>query len=151
MKKRFLARQEGMTLIEIMVVITILGLIATVVTVNVLDRLDEAKMSTAKTQMKVFEEALDQFRRDNGFYPSTEQGLQSLVIKPSIGRIPKRYSAKGYLKGGKIPRDPFDCDYQYYSPGIQGHEYEIYSLGRDCQEGGDGVDADISSFEVEQE
>jgi general secretion pathway protein G len=148
MKKRFLKRQGGMTLIEIMVVITILGLIATVVTVNVLDRLDEAKIETSKTQMKVFEEALDQFRRDNGFYPSTEQGLTSLVEKPSMGRIPKRYPAKGYLKGGRVPRDPFDCDYQYYSPGIQGHEYEIYSLGRDCQEGGEGVDADISSFET---
>ncbi len=149
MKKRFLGREGGMTLIEIMVVITILGLIATVVTVNVLDRLDEAKIETSKTQMKVFEEALDQFRRDNGFYPSTEQGLQSLVERPTIGRMPKRYPSKGYLKGGKVPKDPFDCDYQYYSPGIQGHEYEIYSLGRDCQEGGDGVDADISSFEAE--
>lgn len=148
MKKRILKRQGGMTLIEIMVVITILGLIATVVTVNVLDRLDEAKIETSKTQMKVFEEALDQFRRDNGFYPSTEQGLTALVEKPSIGRIPKRYPGKGYLKGGRVPQDPFDCDYQYYSPGIQGHEYEIYSMGRDCQEGGDDVDADISSFET---
>ncbi len=147
--KRFLNNIRGMTLIEIMVVITILGLIATVVTVNVLDRLDEAKVSTAKTQIKVFEEALDQYRRDNGVYPSTEQGLQALVEKPTIGRIPSRYPPKGYLKGGKVPRDPWDCEYKYYSPGIQGHEYEIYSLGRDCQEGGEGIDADIPSFEVE--
>ncbi|MFA4974714.1 MAG: type II secretion system major pseudopilin GspG [bacterium] len=146
--KRFLSGTRGMTLIEIMVVITILGLIATVVTVNVLDRLDEAKVETSKTQMKGFEEALDQFRRDSGFYPSTEQGLQALIEKPSIGRIPKRYPPKGYLKGDKIPQDPFGCDYSYYSPGLQGHDYEIYSLGRDCQEGGEGVDADISSFET---
>jgi general secretion pathway protein G len=149
--KRLLGSSKGMTLIEIMVVITILGLIATVVTVNVLDRLDEAKVSTTKTQMKVFEEALDQYRRDNGFYPSTEQGLTALVEKPTMGRLPKRYPPKGYLKGGKVPQDPFNCDYQYYCPGIQGHEYEIYSLGRDCQEGGEGVDADISSFETEGE
>ena len=146
--RRILKNARGMTLIEIMVVITILGLIATVVTVNVLDRLDEAKVETAKTQMKVLEMALDQFRRDNGFYPSTEQGLAALVSKPSIGRIPKRYPAKGYLKGGRVPQDPFRCDYQYYCPGIQGHEYEIYSLGRDCQEGGEDVDADIASFEI---
>jgi len=146
--KRFLAGTRGMTLIEIMVVITILGLIATVVTVNVLDRLDEAKVGTAKTQMKGFEEGLDQFRRDNGFYPSTEQGLLALIEKPSIGRIPKRFPPKGYLKGDRVPQDPFGCDYSYYSPGLQGHEYEIYSLGRDCQEGGEGVDADISSFEA---
>lgn len=146
--RRIFKSARGMTLIEIMVVITILGLIATVVTVNVLDRLDEAKIETAKTQMKVLETALDQFRRDNGFYPSTEQGLAALVAKPSIGRIPKRYPPKGYLKGGKVPQDPFGCDYQYYCPGIQGHEYEIYSLGRDCQEGGEDVDADIASFEI---
>ncbi|MFA4875654.1 MAG: type II secretion system major pseudopilin GspG [bacterium] len=147
--KKLLSRNAGMTLIEIMVVITILGLIATVVTVNVLDRLDEAKIETVKTQMKGFEEALDQYRRDNGFYPSTEQGLASLIEKPSIGRIPKRYPPKGYLKGNKVPQDAWDCDFQFYSPGIQGHEYEIYSLGRDCQEGGEGPDADVSSFEAE--
>jgi general secretion pathway protein G len=145
--KRFLANARGMTLIEIMVVITILGLIATVVTVNVMDSLDEAKQKTAKSQIKVFEEALDNFRRDNGFYPTSEQGLEALVAKPSIGRIPKRYPARGYLKGGKIPDDPFSCAYIYYSPGLRGHEYEIYSLGADCQEGGDGTNADISSFE----
>ncbi|HPQ81229.1 MAG TPA: type II secretion system major pseudopilin GspG [bacterium] len=145
--KRLFGNARGMTLIEIMVVITILGLIATVVTVNVLDSLDEAKMKTAKTQIKGFEDALEAYRRDAGVYPSTEQGLSALVEKPTIGRIPKRYPPKGYLKGGKIPKDPFDCDYQYYSPGIQGHDYEIYSLGRDCQEGGEGPDSDISSFE----
>jgi general secretion pathway protein G len=147
--RRILSNVRGMTLIEIMVVITILGLIATVVTVNVLDRLDEAKVSTAKTQIKSFEEALDQFRRDNGFYPSTEQGLQALVEKPSIGRIPKRYPPKGYIKGGKVPQDPFNCDYIYTSPGAQGHDYEITSLGADCQEGGEGVDADIHSYDTE--
>lgn len=146
--RKYLADVRGMTLIEIMVVITILGLIATVVTVNVLDRLDEAKVSTAKTQMRGFEEALDAYRRDSGSYPGTEQGLTALVERPSVGKLPKKYPPKGYLKGGRIPKDPFDCDYQYYSPGLQGHEYEIYSLGRDCQEGGEGLDADIPSFEA---
>ncbi|MFH1875115.1 MAG: type II secretion system major pseudopilin GspG [Pseudomonadota bacterium] len=145
--KKFYKNVKGMTLIEIMVVITILGLIATVVTVNVLDRLDEAKVSTAQTQMKAFEDALAQYRRDNGAYPSTEQGLQSLSEKPSMGRIPKRYPKNGYIKN--IPEDPWGCEYKYYSPGIQGHEYEIYSLGADCQEGGDDTDADIPSFETE--
>jgi len=140
-----------MTLIEIMVVITILGLIATVVTVNVMESLDEAKIKTAKSQMKVFEEALDHFRRDNGYYPSSEQGITALVEKPSIGRIPKRYPRKGYLKGGRVPQDPWGCDYQYYNPGLQGHDYEIYSLGSDCQEGGEDMDADIASFETEED
>jgi general secretion pathway protein G len=148
--KRLFKNEKGMTLIEIMVVITILGLIATVVTVNVMDSLDEAKQKTAKAQMKVFEEALDNFRRDNGYYPSTEQGLDALVNKPSVGRIPKRYPSKGYLKGGRIPQDPFSCDYQYYKPGLQGNDYEIYSLGADCQEGGEETDADIASFETDE-
>lgn len=148
--KRGKLGQAGMTLIEIMVVITILGLIATVVTVNVMDRLDQAKVETAKTQMKGFEAALDSFRRDSGFYPSTEQGLNALVEKPSVGRIPKRYPKNGYLKGGKVPLDTFDCEYIYYSPGIYGHDYEIISLGGDCQEGGEDVDADIKSFEIIQ-
>ena len=146
--KRWLTDAKGMTLIEIMVVITILGLIATVVTVNVLDRLDEAKVETTKTQIKGFEDALEQYRRDNGSYPGTEQGLAALVEKPSIGKIPKRYPPKGYLKGGKVPQDAFGCDFQYASPGTQGHDYEIISLGRDCQEGGEGIDADISSFDA---
>ena len=149
MKKLF-KNAKGMTLIEIMVVITILGLIATVVTVNVMDSLEEAKRKTAMTQMKVFEEALDHFRRDSGFYPSTEQGLDALVNKPSVGRIPKRYPSKGYLKGGRVPQDPFGTDYQYYKPGLQGHEYEIYSMGADGQEGGEENDADIASFETDE-
>jgi general secretion pathway protein G len=147
--RKYLKEIRGMTLIEIMVVITILGLIATVVTVNVMDRLDEAKVATAKTQIKSFEEALDQFRRDNGFYPSTEQGLQALVEKPSIGRIPKRYPRNGYIKGGKIPQDPWDSDYIYTSPGASGHDYEITSLGSDRQEGGEGIDADVHSYDTE--
>ncbi len=146
--RKFWSDVRGMTLIEIMVVITILGLIATVVTVNVMDSLDEAKQKTAVSQIKVFEEALEHFRRDNGYYPSTEQGLVALVERPSIGRLPKRYPPNGYLKGGRLPQDPFGCDYQYFQPGQQGHAYEIYSLGADCQEGGEETDADISSFDA---
>lgn len=148
MAKRKWLGQKGMTLIEIMVVITILGLIATVVTVNVLDRLDQAKVETTKTQMRGLESALDNYRRDNGVYPSTEQGLKALVEKPTIGRVPKRYPKNGYLKGGKVPKDAFDCEFIYYSPGIYGHDYEIMSLGRDCQEGGEDVDEDIKSWEI---
>ncbi len=125
--RKFWSDVRGMTLIEIMVVITILGLIATVVTVNVMDSLDEAKQKTAVSQIKVFEEALEHFRRDNGYYPSTEQGLVALVERPAIGRLPKRYPPNGYL-GGRLPQDPFGCDYQYFQPGQQGHAYEIYSV-----------------------
>lgn len=147
MLKKMFKGSRGMTLIEIMVVITILGLIASVVTVAVNSYLEEAKVKAAKIQMKVFEEGLDHFYRENGYYPSTEQGLGALVAKPTFGRVPGRYPSKGYLKGGKIPKDPWRCEYQYYSPGIQGHDYEIYSLGADCADGGEDTNADISSFE----
>ena len=147
MKKRSQTRELGMTLIEIMVVVTILGILATIVTVNVLDRLDQAKVSAAVTQMKNLEAALDEFRRDNGYYPSTEQGLVSLVEKPTIGREAKRYPRSGYLKGGNVPRDPWDCDFIYYSPGVEGNPYEITSLGADCSEGGEDADGDIYSWE----
>lgn len=146
--KRIFRVEQGMTLIEIMVVVTILGLIATIVTVNVLGRLDQAKVTAAKTQMKNLEAALDEFRRDNGFYPSTEQGLKALIEKPSIGRIPTTYPRDGYLKGNAVPRDPWGCEFLYYSPGIHGNRTELVSYGADCQEGGEDVDADINSWEI---
>ncbi len=148
MFKRFIKSQSGMTLIEIMVVVTILGLIATIVTVNVLGRLDQAKVTAAKTQIKNLETALDEFRRDNGFYPTTDQGLKALIEKPSTGRIPTSYPKGGYLKGGSVPRDPWSCDFIYYGPGIHGNPYEMTSLGADCQEGGEDTDGDINSWEI---
>lgn len=148
MKKSRLWNQRGMTLIEIMVVVTILGLIATIATVNVLGRLDQAKVTAAKTQMKNLETALDEYRRDNGFYPSTEQGLRALVEKPSSGRVPTSYPRGGYLKGGNIPKDPWNCDFLYFSPGTHNNPVEITSLGADCQEGGEDTDADINSWEI---
>lgn len=143
-----LKSQSGMTLIEIMVVVTILGIIATLVTVNVIGRLDQAKVTAGKTQIKNLETALDEFRRDNGFYPSTEQGMKALVEKPGVGRAVANYPRGGYLKGNAIPRDPWGCEFLYYSPGLHGNQYEITSLGADCQEGGEDVDADINSWEI---
>ncbi|MBI2082782.1 MAG: type II secretion system major pseudopilin GspG [Deltaproteobacteria bacterium] len=147
MKKKMLS-EKGMTLIEIMVVVTILGMIATIVTVNVLGRLDQAKVTAAKTQMKSLETGLDEFRRDNGFYPSTEQGMKALIEKPSVGRIPNSYPRDGYLKGNAVPKDPWGCDFIYYSPGLHGNRYEMTSLGADCQEGGEDTDEDINSWEI---
>lgn len=135
-----------MTLIEIMVVLAIMGVIMALVGTNVMDRLASSKVQAAKTQMKLFEDSLEQYHLDSDGYPSTEQGLEALVAKPTIGKAPKRYPAKGYMKGGKVPVDPWGEKYNYYSPGLQGHEYEIYSLGKDKQE---GTDDDISSFETE--
>lgn len=146
--KRLLNNQKGMSLIEIMVVVAIMGIVATLVTVNVAGRFEQAKVSATKTQMKNLETALDEFRRDNGFYPQTEQGLKALVEKPSGGRVPNSYPKGGYLKGGAVPQDAWNNDFQYFSPGTHGNPYEIISLGGNEEEGGDDTDADINSWEI---
>ncbi len=145
---RRLKSQRGMTLIEIMVVVTILGMIATIATINVLGRLDQAKVTSTKTQMKNLETALDEYKRDNGFYPDSGQGLEALVSKPSAGKVPTNYPRGGYIKGGTVPRDAWGNDFQYFSPGTHGNPVEIISLGADGEEGGDDVDADINSWEI---
>lgn len=135
----------GLTLLEVMVVVIILGLIATIVTREVVSRVEKARVGTAKVQMRAFMDALDGFALDNGFYPSSDQGLDALVRKPSGGRIPERYDPAAYMPA--IPLDPWSNEYIYSAPSPRG-KYEIVSLGRDGMEGGEGYDADISSIEV---
>ena len=139
---------RGMTLIEIMAVIAIIGLIMGIVAVGIVPRLRKAERKSAEIQIHNIEGALDQFRLDNGYYPGSDQGLKALVDKPTSGRVPRDYQEGGYLKGGKVPKDPWGNDYLYTSPGTQGNPYEIVSLGADGQEGGEGEDADIRSWEV---
>jgi general secretion pathway protein G len=138
-----------MTLIEIMVVVAIIGSIAALVTVNVLNYLDESKVETTKIQIHNVEGALDQFKRRHGFYPTTEQGLGSLVEKPTIGRIPENYPSDGYLKS--LPKDGWGNEFVYYQPGVAGHKIEIISYGADGEEGGEDFDADITSYETSSE
>jgi general secretion pathway protein G len=141
--------QAGMTLIEIMVVVAIIGSIAALVTVNVLDYLDESKVETTKIQMKNVEGALEQFKRRHGFYPTSEQGLSALVEKPTMGKVPDNYPADGYLKA--IPKDGWGNEFIYYQPGVAGHKIEIISYGGDSAEGGDETDADITNYESAEE
>jgi len=137
--------ERGMTLIEIMVVVAIIGSIAALVTVNVLDYLDESKVETTKIEIKNVEGALEQYKRKAGAYPTTEQGLGALVEKPTAGKVPDNYPKGGFLK--KVPKDAWGNDFTYVSPGA-GHDYEIISLGRDGVEGGDDYDADIKNYEI---
>jgi len=141
--------EAGFTLIEIMVVVIILGLLAGIVLPKILGREEEAKVSAAKVQIKSMESALDGFKLDNGFYPSTEQGLGALIKKPEVGRIPEKWAEGGYLKPARIPKDPWGKDYQYFSPGNEGREYEIISYGADGEQGGEGKNADINSWKIE--
>ena len=145
---KVLKDQAGMTLIEIMVVVAIIGSIAALVTVNVLDYLDESKIDTTKIQISNVESALEQFKRRHGFYPSTEQGLAALVEIPTVGKIPKNYPADGYVKA--IPKDGWGNEFDYYHPGVAGHKIEIISLGADNEEGGEDFHADVANYESEE-
>jgi general secretion pathway protein G len=139
---------EGFTLLEIIVVVFILGLLAAIVAPKIIGRTDEARITQAKVQMKNFETALKLFKLDNGFYPSTEQGLDALVEKPTVGDIPQKYREGGYLEQKKIPLDPWGNPYVYISPGIQG-DFDIISYGADRKEGGEDKNADIKSWDMQ--
>ncbi len=144
--KRFVADQRGITLIEMMVVIVILGILATVIFTRVSDRPEQARRTKAQVEIRQLQTSLELFKLDNGFYPSTEQGLQALVKKPTTGRIPKNYPESGYLD--KIPNDPWGSPYVYICPGTHG-DYDLESYGADGQDGGEGKDEDVESWHLE--
>ena len=137
--QRSRARQQGFTLIEIMVVIVIMGILAALVVPRVLDRPDQARRVAAKQDINGLLQALKLYRLDNGRYPSTSQGLQSLVQKPDGAR-----NWRPYLD--RMPTDPWGHPYQYLNPGVKG-EIDVFSFGPDNKPGGDGDDADIGSWE----
>jgi general secretion pathway protein G len=131
--------QQGFTLVEMLVVITIIGLIMGLIGPRVLNYLSESKVKAAKIQLQSFSSALDLFYLDAGRFPSTSEGLAALVQ-----RTPGVAAWNGpYLKGGNVPNDPWSHPYLYRSPGERG-PYDIVSYGSDGQEGGSGVAADIS-------
>jgi general secretion pathway protein G len=139
---------RGFTLIELMVVIVILSILAVYVAPKIMGRPDQAKQVKATVDIQSIATALRLYRLDNGFYPTTEQGLEALVAAPATGRIPKNWREGGYLERGRVPKDPWGNEYVYLSPGVHG-EYDIISYGADGSPGGEGYDADINSWEIE--
>jgi len=135
-------RQAGFTLIELMVVLVIIGVLAALIVPNVLDRADDARVTAARTDVNNLMQALKLYKLDNQHYPTTEQGLQALVSKPSTPPIPANW--KPYLD--KLPNDPWGRPYQYLNPGVKG-EIDVMSLGADGQPGGEGRNADIGSWQ----
>ena len=129
---------RGFTLIEIMVVVVILGILGSLIVPNIIGRPDEARATAARADIEAIGNALELYRLDNGNYPSTDQGLEALVTQPSGYPEPRRWNPDGYLK--KLPIDPWDEPYLYFS---EDRTFEVYSLGADRQEGGEGVDADL--------
>lgn len=137
--------QSGFTLIEVMVVVVILGILASVVVPRIMDNPDKARIVKAKQDIRVLESSLDQYRLDNFSYPTTDQGLEALVSRPGGSPEPANYPEHGYIK--KLPKDPWGSDYLYLSPGEHG-EVDIYSLGADGAPGGTGSAADIGNWNL---
>lgn len=145
MKKNFFTKtlaenQRGFSLIEILIALTLLALAGTFVVGKFLDNLAEGQINSTKIQMSNLEGRLKEFRRKCGFYPTTEQGLEALVTKPSGGRECKDYPQNGFIDGDAVPKDPWDHDFVYES---DGKSFNIYSYGQDGETGGEGADADI--------
>jgi general secretion pathway protein G len=147
MQRQAGAARRGFTLIELMVVIVILGILVGIVAPRFMDEPHKARVVKAKLQIENLSTALKKFYIDNGFYPTTEQGLQALVTKPSGGRAPRAYPANGYMN--KIPKDPWGNDYVYVSPGSHGNGFDLVSYAGDGEEGGSGDGADVQSWNLE--
>ncbi len=135
--------EDGFTLVELMVVIVIIGLLATIVALNVLPSGDKARVTKAKADIATIENGLELYRLQMSTYPTTSQGLASLVAAPA-GSDAARYQRGGYVK--KLPEDPWGRAYLYASPGQHG-EADVWSYGADGKEGGEGIDADIGSWQ----
>ena len=132
----------GFTLIELMVVLVIIGVLAALIVPNVLDRADDARSTAARTDVTNVMQALKLYRLDNQRYPTSEQGLQALITKPTTAPLPLNW--RPYLE--KLPNDPRGRPYQYLNPGVKG-EIDVMSFGADGQSGGEGKDADIGSWQ----
>ena len=137
--------RRGFTLLEILVVIVVLGLLASIVGPRIIGRVSEARSTTAQTQIELLSVALDNYRLDNGYYPTTEQGLQALRVRPTTEPAPRSWRGP-YLRK-ELPLDPWDRPYIYVSPGEQDPSgFDLSTLGRDGQPGGEDEDADIVSW-----
>lgn len=140
--------ERGFTLIELMVVIVILGILAGLIIPRIMGRPDEARAAKARMQIESIETALKLYKLDSGDYPTTEQGLQALVEPPAVGSLAKNWRQGGYLEKGKLPKDPWDQDFVYISPGTHG-DFDLSSLGADGEPGGEGKNKDINSWELD--
>ncbi|HEY0916244.1 MAG TPA: type II secretion system major pseudopilin GspG [Solimonas sp.] len=139
-------RQGGFTLIEIMVVVVILGILAAFVVPNIMGKPDEARKVKAQQDIRALESSLSMYKLDNFYYPSSQQGLDALVAKPSGEPEPRNYPSGGYIKS--LPKDPWGNPYQYVSPGTRNADFDIFSLGADNRPGGEGAAADVGNWDA---
>ncbi|MBU0995647.1 MAG: type II secretion system major pseudopilin GspG [Proteobacteria bacterium] len=139
---------KGFTLIELMVVMVILGILASRIVPMILGRVDEAKFTDAKMDIQALETALKLYKLDNGDYPTTEQGLLALVESPETEGGSSKWKKGGYIERGRVPKDPWGYEYIYLSPGMHG-PFDIMSYGADGEQGGDDNNRDVNNWEIE--
>lgn len=139
---------EGFSFIEVMIVVVILAILATLLIPRVMGRTEDAKRAATKAQISNIESALQLYKLDNGNIPTTEQGLKALVERPASGPAAPNWKAGGYLP--KVPVDPWGFPYKYTTPSTQGGEFEIVSFGADGIQGGEGKNADIVSWDLDR-
>jgi general secretion pathway protein G len=139
------AAEAGFTLTEMMVVIAIIGLLSTVVVINVLPLLGTAREDKVRADLATLESSLTTFYATYGRFPSTDEGLEALVEPPEEDRVSARYAEEGFIE--RLPEDPWGREYQYLFPGEQGR-YDLYSLGADGRPGGEGDNADIGNWDL---
>lgn len=140
--------QSGFTLLEVMVVVMILATLAVFVVPRFMDEPKRAQRVKAAVTISNLETALKTYYLDNGFYPTTDQGLDALVTEPTTDPLPGNWRKGGYLEKGQVPKDPWGNEYVYLSPGLHG-DFDIISYGLDKVEGGEDWDADIESWNLE--
>ncbi|MDO6413610.1 type II secretion system major pseudopilin GspG [Sphingomonas sp. BIUV-7] len=133
--------EQGLTLVEMIVVLAIIALVAALIVPNIIGRPDQARVTVAQSDLRSISAALKMYRLDNGDYPTTAQGLAALVSKPGGEPAPRNYAAGAYLD--KLPVDPWGDPYIYASPGADGAGFDLASNGKDAKPGGDGLAADI--------
>ena len=145
-KKKKIKSERGFTLIEILIAIVIIAAFASIVGPELFKQVGKSNQTAAANQLDIFKIALNNYRLDNGVYPSTEQGLKALIEEPKIQPLPRNWAGP-YLERKEIPLDPWGNEYQYRYPGVHNtHSYDLWSYGRDGKEGGTGEDADITNW-----
>ena len=141
---------DGFTLLELLVVLVILGTLAGFVTYRYLEAPEKAKIVRAQQDIEAISGALKMFKIHNGFFPTTEQGLEALVRKPETGRPAKNWQDGGYIEKGKVPRDSWGNDFKDLSPGIHNPDFDLWSMGPDGEDGGEGENTDINNWDERQ-
>ena len=144
MKTLRTSTQRGFTLIEIMVVVVIIGVLGAIVVPQFMSRPDQAKVTAAHTDIQAISTALEMYRLDTFNYPSTQQGLEALVTRPTGTPLARNWNPQGYLKS--LPVDPWGTPYQYLNPGTHSAGYDLFSFGADGVQGGEGFATDIGNW-----